>query len=392
MPRPPIADQTALAGIGWSAWTAKSDTSVANLAAEAALNAIADAGLHKNDIDGVITFCFQSDLFSGRELVSVLGLERCNFLINERLGGGWACSAVAAAAMAVFAGLCRHVLVFRAMNGRSERPPLDPMRTQAVGPRQWTAPFGVYHAADTFGPLVTAHMARFGTTSEDLGRIAVLQRGNALLNQKAMMRKPLTLADHQASPWLTYPFRLLDTCLTTDGAAALVVTSAERARDLRQTPVAIAGLMGGTAPPVRPWETNAVRAAPALYASADLSVNEIDLAELYDPFTGMCLLHLEGFGLAAPGEGAAGVAAGRFGLDGDIPVNTHGGLLSEAYLHGLNHVVEAVQQLRDGGVVDDYCGPEGHTFDRSTCRQVRDARTALVCAEAGDSSLILRRL
>jgi acetyl-CoA acetyltransferase len=146
-----------------------------------------------------------------------------------------------------------------------------------------------------------------------------------------------------------------------------VVMSIERARDLRQTPVAIAGVMGGTVTPHAPWETNALRAGPSLFAAADVSASDVDLAELYDPFTGMCLLHIEGFGLAGPGEGAACVAAGRFGLDGDVPVNTHGGLLSEAYIHGLNHVVEAVQQLRDGGVVDDLCdGP--HNFERSRCR------------------------
>jgi 3-oxoacyl-[acyl-carrier-protein] synthase III len=160
MPQQAIKDQTAIAGIGWTAFSAKSGTTVANLAAEASLNAIADAGLSKADIDGIITFCFQSDTFSGRDLAAVLGLEQCNLLINERLGGGWACSAVATAAMAVYAGLCKNVLVFRAMNGRSERPALDQQRTQAIGQRQWTAPFGVYHAADTFGPPVTAHMAR----------------------------------------------------------------------------------------------------------------------------------------------------------------------------------------------------------------------------------------
>jgi acetyl-CoA acetyltransferase len=384
----PISDLTAIAGIGWTSFSARSGTTVANLAAEASLAAISDAGLSKGDIDGVITYCFQSDLFSGRDLVNVLGLERCNFIVNERLGGGWACSAVAAAAMAVHAGLCSNVLVYRAMNGRSERPVLDPQRTQAIGARQWTAPFGVYHAADTFGPLVTAHMARYGTTSEDLGRVAVMQRDHARLNRKAMMQKPLTLEEHQASPWLTYPFRVLDTCLTTDGAAALVVTSAERARDLARTPVLIGAVMGGTLPPEQPWETHAVRAGSALYDAADISAGDVDVAELYDPFTGMCLLHIEGFGLAGPGEGAACVRGGKFGLDGAVPVNTHGGLLSEAYIHGLNHVVEAVQQLR--GVVDDYCEGE-HSFDRTRCRQVREARTALVCAEAGDSSLILRR-
>ena len=390
MPEQAIKDRTAIVGIGWTGFSARSGTTVANLAAEASLKAIADAGLSRADIDGVITYCFQSDLFSGRDLAQVLGLEHSNFLVNERLGGGWACAAVGAAAMAIHAGVCRNVLVFRALNGRSERPPLDPTRTQAIGARQWTAPFGVYHAADTFGPYVTAHMARYGTTSEDLGRVAVLQRGHALLNSKAMMRTPLTLEQHQASPWLTYPFRVLDTCLTTDGAAAVVVSSSEAARDLRQTPVSIMAIMGGTLPPDHPWETHAVRAAPRLYAGAGIAPADVDLAELYDPFTGMCLLHMEGFGLAEPGEASAALRAGVFELDGATPVNTHGGLLSEGYIHGLNHVVEAVQQLRAGGVVDDGCDGQ-HDYDRAHCRQVREPEIGLVCAEAGDSSLLLRR-
>jgi acetyl-CoA acetyltransferase len=169
------------------------------------------------------------------------------------------------------------------------------------------------------------------------------------------------------------------------------VTSLDRARDLPHAPVSIMAAMGGSLPPAHAWETHAVRAAPALYAGAGITSSDVDLAELYDPFTGMCLLHMEGFGLAPAGEGAAWVRAGQSGLDGQTPVNTHGGLLSEAYIHGLNHVVEAVQQLRPGGVVDDFCdGP--HDYDRAHCRQVRDAEIGLVCAEAGDSSLILRRI
>lgn len=138
------------------------------------------------------------------------------------------------------------------------------------------------------------------------------------------------------------------------------------------------------------WQTHAERAAPQLYRQAGVTVADIDLAELYDPFTGMCLLHIEGFGLAPPGEGAAWVREGNSSLDGSLPVNTHGGLLSEGYLQGLNHVVEAVQQLRSTGVADDFCrGP--HTFDRTSCRQVRGAKMALVCGEAGHSALLLHR-
>jgi acetyl-CoA acetyltransferase len=131
-------------------------------------------------------------------------------------------------------------------------------------------------------------------------------------------------------------------------------------------------------------------AARLLYEAGGISAVDIDFAELYDPFTGMCLLHMEGFGLAADGEAAEWVREGGSGLDGTTPVNTHGGLLSEAYLGGYNHVIEAVQQLRPEGVIDDLCGT-AHTFDRTRCRQIRNANLGLVCGESGESALLLRR-
>lgn len=172
---------------------------------------------------------------------------------------------------------------------------------------------------------------------------------------------------------------------------AVVVTSAERARTLRHAPVIISAMMGGVYPvqPDPTWEIEARRAAPILFERAGRKPQDVDFAELYDPFTGMVLLHVEGFGLAAPGAAPALFRSGGAGLDGAMPVNTHGGLLSETYMQGLNHVVEAVQQLRPGGVVDDLCtGP--HDYDREHCRQLRDPHVGLVCGECGSSSLLLR--
>ena len=139
-----------------------------------------------------------------------------------------------------------------------------------------------------------------------------------------------------------------------------------------------------------PWETNGVHGAPRLYEGASVTAKDVDFTELYDPFTGMCLLHMEDFGLVEKGSGGAWVRAGKNGLDGETPVNTHGGLLSEAHIHGLNHVIEAVQQLRPEGVVDDLCDG-AHSYDRSVCRQVRAPEIGLVCGEGGASSLLLRR-
>jgi acetyl-CoA acetyltransferase len=386
----PIKDKTAIAGIGWSAFSRSSGTSVINLAAEASLKAINDAGLRPADIDGLITFYWSTiDTIYPHELFEALGMTTCNFELFESLGGGWGCGGVMAAAMAVHAGICRNVLVFRAMNGRSERA-LGSLPRRVGRADQFSVPFGAMHAAAKYGHYATAHMARYGTTTTDFAHLAVEQRKNAGLNTKAVMRIPMTLEDHAQSPWIVYPFRLLDCCLETDGAVALVVTSAEQARDLKQAPVYIMSMTGGSGRTAGPWETNAVNAAPRLYQGAGISPADLSFAELYDPFTFMCMAHMEDFGLVAKGQVGDWVRSRCNALDGSTPINTHGGLLSEAYVQGLNHVIEAVQQLRPGGVVDDLC--QGvHTFDRATCRQVRNAEIGLVCGEFGDTSLILRK-
>jgi acetyl-CoA acetyltransferase len=397
MSRPAFQDQSAITGIGWTEFSRESGRTVLALATEASLRAIGDAGLRAEDIDGIVTYFHNADTAPPRALVHALGLRQCHFQVFNALGGGWACAAVGTAAMAVHAGVCQNVLIYRAMNGQSEHyaPPGGP-----PGEDQWRAPFGVSHAAARFGPFVTAHMARFGTTSADLGLVAVTQRAHAALNAKAMLTSPLTLEEHQRSPWLIWPFRRADFCLRSDAAVAIVVSSAERARDLRHAPVLVTGFLGGTMSTAlgtqgaqHPWQVNAHLAAPHLYGRAGVRPEDVDFAELYDPFSGMVLLHLEGFGLTAEGEAAAAFAAGRTRLDGDIPVNTHGGLLSEAYTHGLGHVIEAVQQLRPDGVTDDGCDSSDgreHDYDRAHCRQVREPKLGLVCGECGDSSLLLR--
>jgi acetyl-CoA acetyltransferase len=393
MAEQPMKDQTAIVGIGTTPFTRSSERTVLDLATDAGLGAIDDAGLSPSDIDGLVTFYWHDDTEPPRELIRSLGLERCNFQLYCGLGGPWACSAVATAAMAVYSGLCRSVLVYRAFNGRSGGARRE--RT-ARGPDQWLSPFGVAHAATRLGQLVTAHMDRYGTTNLDFAHLAVAQRNNAVVNEKAMMRAPLTVEEHQASPWVIYPFRLLDCCLRSDAGLAVVVTSSERARDLRHAPVYISAAMGGTLTTdtgtlfAQRWQTNGVHAAAPLYEGAGISPGDVDFAELYDPFTGVCLLHAEDFGLVEPGGSGDAARTGRFALDGAMPINTHGGLLSEAYTHGMGHIVEAVQQLRPGGVVDDLCGPGGHEYDRTRCRQLRAPEIGLVCGEAGDSALVLR--
>jgi acetyl-CoA acetyltransferase len=229
-----------------------------------------------------------------------------------------------------------------------------------------------------------AHMLEYGTSHEQLGQIAVQQRAQAVDNARALMRKPITLDDYLAARWVVEPFRLLDCCLETDGAVALVVTTPERARNLRQPPVWISGAAWGAGQtlyrdPIA-TETAAARMAPRLFEMAGVGPADIDVAELYDCFTYSVVVQLEDYGFCAKGEGGAFAASGALARGGALPVNTHGGFLSEGYVHGLNHVCEAVSQLR---------GAAG-------ARQVEGAEVALSTSQPGfisgsTSALILRR-
>jgi acetyl-CoA acetyltransferase len=231
------------------------------------------------------------------------------------------------------------------------------------------------------------HMVRYGTTSEQLGHVAVEFRKNAARNERAMKRQPITLADHQASRMIVDPFHLLDICLESDGACAVLVTSAERARDLRHKPVYIMGAAYGGGPNQGDDLFDAIRwpdhtqnftkyIADELWSSAEVSPDDVDVAEIYDCFTYTVIMGLEGLGFCPPGEGGRFVEDGGIAFESKLPVNTHGGLLSEAYIHGFNHVFEAVEQLRGTA------GP----------RQVADAEIALTTAGAMTcgSALVLR--
>jgi acetyl-CoA acetyltransferase len=396
----PIRDRTAITGIGCTALTKASGRAPLALATEASLAAIEDAGLRPRDVDGLIGYFWANrDPPSPQQMTEALGLQSCHYAAYDVQGGSWGCAGVATAAMAIHAGLCRHVIVWKSWNGRSapltfgSGPQADYWPT---GAREWNEPFGASHAATLFGPYVSAYMHRFGVTNRDLGELAVLQRRHALLNRKAMMTKAITLEEHQASPWIVEPFRFLDCSLTTDGAMAILVSSADDAPHMRQSPVVIRGISAGSlgmpSPRYSPdlWNMNVSQAASALYERAGITSQDLDFAQLYDPFTGICLLHIEGYGLAPLGGASAAIRAGEMDLDGRMPVNTHGGHLSEGGMAGLGHVVEAVQQLRATGVRDDFCDG-AHDHDRAHCRQIREPEMGLVCSEGGDSGLILRR-
>lgn len=302
-------------------------------------------------------------------------------------GGSVSHAIVGQAALALHAGVADTIVVYRALNARSGfrmggtgRPPVDAVETQ------YQAPYGYFTPPQQFAMAARAHMARYGTQPEHFGRIAVAQRAFARDNERAMMREPMTLEDYLASRHVVEPFRLFDCCLETDGAVALVLTRAERARDLAQTPVLIrAAAWGGgqtlySNDILDTTRTSAADMAPRLYAMAGVGPSDFDLAELYDCFTYSVLVQLEDYGFCPKGEGGPFVASGATARGGAIPVNTHGGFLSEGYVHGLNHVAEAVSQLR-------------HT---AGLRQVPGAELALSTAQPGyvagsTAALVLRR-
>ncbi|WP_026412026.1 thiolase C-terminal domain-containing protein [Actinomadura oligospora] len=382
---PGFRDRTAIAGVGYTPFSKDSGVSTLTLAVDAITAALADAGLTVDDVDGIATHRV-GDSTPPWVVAPALGVPEVTWYLDQFGGGSVSHAVIAQAAMAVASGVAETVVCYRAINARSEFRMGGTGRAPApIFDVQYQAPYGYFAPPQQFAMYTRAHMSRYGTTHEQLGRIAVRQRENAAKNPRALKRAPITLDDYLASRWIAEPLRLLDCCLETDGACAVVVTSRARARDLRREPVLISGAAwgggdsmfsgAGSTPSGTDWTvTEAARLAPRLYEMADITPSDIDVAELYDCFTYSVLVQLEDYGFCPKGEGGPYVESGE-----GPPVNTHGGFLSEGYVHGINHIAEAVSQLR------------GDAGDR----QVPNARVALSTAQpgyvlAGTSALVLR--
>jgi len=354
-----LRDRACIVGVGQTEFSRpkRAGKSSLVLQLEAASAALADAGLTHKDVDGILPF---PNLATAEELAANLGVENLRFATTLQMGGAAPVASLAVAAMAVSSGAADVVLIPAGWNGYSGRRARETISEQTSSipggaiARDFYMPYGLGAPPQWYSLMARRHMHEFGTKPEQLGAVAVAMRKHAQLNPAAVMNgKPMTMADYLASPMVTAPYRLFDCCLETDGAAALVVTSAERARDLAKKPVFIMGGASGRPYPADDiinrrdiFETGLTIAAPEAFAMAGIRPSDVHFAEIYDCFTFEVVQQLEETGFCARGEGGAFVEGGRIEIGGTLPVNTHGGLLSEAHVLGASHIVEAVRQLR----------------------------------------------
>jgi len=375
-----VKNNSAIAGIGFTEYSLNSGRSVLALAIEACQKAMQDAGLGPEDIDGLLEFNV-GDSVPTEAVAAGLGLPVVNYAADWYSGGFAPSALVSTADMVVSSGRSKAVLIYRAMNGRSGfrlggSSGGDAFRPKWAG--QYRVPYGWLTFGQNWAIWCRRHMEKYGTKTEHLAAIAITQRENAILNDRAVQRKPLTMDDYMSSRMIVDPFHLFDMALETDGACALLITSPDRAKDCRSKPVYIksSAFIGKSTVSDPLWadcfiwpdltENYTALLAPQLYKDAGLRPEDIDVAEIYDCFTHTVLLGLEGLGFCPKGEGGPFAASGAIELKGSIPTNTNGGMLSEAYVHGMNVIVEAVMQLRGEG----------------EARQIKNAETAIVTSGA----------
>jgi acetyl-CoA acetyltransferase len=364
-----------IVGVGASAFARSLPEDGDALAVDACRAALADAGLAPGQVDGVVTYLGSYEHAPLEKVLPTLGIDRDGLRLCEDVFAlaPAAMTALDRAVRAVESGHCETVLVYKCNKWKRGQPPGVQDQPIAQGEYQWTMPYGLTMTAQTLAMWAMRHFALYGTTSEHLGALCVQTRRHAALNPRATLREPLTLEQYLASPWISEPFRRLDCDYPIDGAGAAVVTTPERARDLRATPVHV--LASATRDAVwEEWEMwpdfTAMASKPvsdAVWAECGLAPGDVDTVQLYDGFSWLALCWLEDAGFCAKGEGGPFIASGATALGGALPLNTHGGNLSEGRSHGVGHLIEAVCQLRGS------CGE----------RQVPEARVAFAANGGG---------
>ena len=367
-----LRNAAAVAGIGATEFSKDSGRSELHLAVEAVDAALRDAAIEPSEVEGMVTFTMDTN--PEIEIARNLGIGELKFFSRIHHGGGAACATVQQAVMAVATGVAGVVVCYRAFNERSgrrfgagvhDRPPVPNAENAHFS---WYSPYGLLTPASWVAMSATRYMHEFGATSEDFGRVAVADRRHAATNPAAwFFGQPITLEEHQASRWIVEPLHLLDCCQESDGAQAIVVTSLERARDLPNPPAVIAAAAQG-AGDEQDMMTSYYRdditglpemglVADQLWGTAGIGPDDVQTAVVYDHFTPFVLTQLEEFGFCKRGEARDFIRDGAIELGGRLPVNTHGGQLGEAYIHGMNGIAEGVRQVR-GTAVNQVPGAE----------------------------------
>lgn len=351
-----IKDRTAVVGIGQTAFGKGLEDSELSLACQAISMAIDDAGLQPSDVDGLAMYSMEN----GREVEVArnVGLGDITFFGEVGYGGGAGCGAVGHAAMAIATGQCEVAVVWRARKRASKASrPWANVAARVGSYQQWSRPYGLLRPVDEIAMLTRRYMHEFGATRDHLANVAIASRKHANRNPNATMyEKPLTREQYMNARWISEPLCLFDNCLETDGALAIVLTSAERARDLKQPPIFLHSFAQGI-PKQTQVMTNYFNddpllgpswaAAKRLWANSDLKPKDVKVAQLYDAFSPLIPLSLEGYGFCGRGEGAAFGDNGALEWPhGRLPTNTSGGGMSEAYVHGFNLILEGVRQMR----------------------------------------------
>ena len=357
-----LKNKACIAGIGSTEFTRNSGRSEIHMAVDAALAACEDAGLEPEKIDGMVRFGSAGqttcEFTTDADVARCLNLPNLNFYSEAPWGGGACCSTILHAAMAVSAGIAKYVLCFRSLKPASGtvrygRPTAVPVDSHW----SYSMPFGFSSPTSWVAAFTNRWMYETGATNDDLGMIALVCRENAVVNPRAIFyKRPITLEDYYKSPMLCTPFRMHDTCLENDGAVAIIVTTPERAKDLKQTPAYITGVGMGMADDsfcMTSFYRDKIGIPEMKYAGKDtfkmagLTPKDVDVCQFYDAFTSLVPMQMEALGFVEEGEGGAFVRGGdRIRPTGELPINTAGGMLSEAYIHGMNMITEATRQIR----------------------------------------------
>ena len=385
-----LSGRAVVAGIGATDFSKDSGRSELRLAAEAVRDALDDAGLAPSDVDGLVSFTMDTN--TEVAVARAVGIPNLKFFSRIHYGGGAACATVQQAAMAVATGVADVVVAYRAFNERSGarygqvNSTLAAQVNASGTDNAFSYPHGLSTPASFVAMVAQRYMHVSGATGADFGAVAVADRAHAANNPKAFFYgKPITLDDHQNSRWIAEPLRLLDCCQESDGGVALVVTTPERAKDLKQVPAVIAAAAQGSGPDqyiMTSYYRDGLAGLPEmgivgnqLWEQSGLAPKDIQTAILYDHFTPYVLMQLEELGFCDRGDAKNFVADG-IELGGRLPINTHGGQLGEAYIHGMNGIAEAVRQIRG-----------------TSCNQVDDVENVLVTAGTGvpTSGLVLTR-